>query len=57
MLHKRSNDITLVMMPQCEPCGALHRPAPVRVDTEELRLTFVVHRDFEKRVSGKVEPC
>ncbi len=51
-MSRRSNDVAVVKMPQCKACGSLRRPSPTRVDTEQLRLTFVVHRDFEKKVSG-----
>jgi hypothetical protein len=46
-LSKRPNDVAVIHMPQCEPCGSVRRPAPIRVDTEQLALTFVVHREFK----------
>jgi hypothetical protein len=52
-LNRRSNDLAVVKIPQCESCAAERRPVPIRVDTEELRLTFVVHRDFKKRVGDQ----
>jgi hypothetical protein len=46
--HRR---VTLVIrIPQCEMCASHGRPVPVRVNLEESRMTFVVHKEFESRV-------
>lgn len=48
--RRRSRDTLLIRLPQCKLCASQRRPAPVRVNSEELRLTFVVHRDFKHKV-------
>ena len=50
-LRDRTGDVVIVEIPQCEVCGESGRPAPIRVNSEELRMTFVVHKDFSKQIA------
>jgi len=50
-LRDRTGDVVIVEIPQCEVCGDSGKPAPIRVNSEELRMTFVVHRDFSKQIA------
>lgn len=50
-LRERTADVVVVEMPQCEVCGESGKPAPIRVNSEELRMTFVVHKDFSKQIA------
>lgn len=49
-LRDRTGDVVIVEIPQCEVCGDNGKPAPIRVNSEELRMTFVVHKDFSKQI-------
>ena len=43
-----ARDAVVVRMPQCEACAVGGHPAPVRVNAEELRMTFLVHSRFKQ---------
>ena len=45
----RIGDTMVVRMPQCQACAADGTPVPLRVNSEELRMTFVVHKTFKER--------
>lgn len=49
-LRERTGDSVRIDMPQCEACAAHGPPVPTRVNSEELRMTFVVDRQFKKRI-------
>ncbi len=51
----RVGDVVVARMPQCKLCGANGAPDPIRVNAEELRMTFVVHRQFKEKVLEKAE--
>lgn len=48
--RSRSSDVVVVRMPQCDLCGANGSPDPIRVNSEELHMTFVVHKGFKRRL-------
>ena len=48
--RRRLSDTIVVRMPQCELCAPLGRPKPIRVNTEEYHVTFVVNKSFSERV-------
>ena len=52
-LRDRTGDVVVVEIPQCGVCGDQGKPAPIRVNSEELRMTFVVHRDFRKQIADR----
>lgn len=41
-----SRDVVEVELPQCELCGSEGRPEPVYVDFDNVRMTFVVHKNL-----------
>lgn len=47
-LRQRTKDTIIVEVPQCELCGAEGRPTPISINPNTLRLTFLVHRDFQR---------
>lgn len=51
----RRDDVIRVKVPQCEVCAAQGKPEPISVNTEELRLTFVVHKKFRQAVETAAE--
>jgi hypothetical protein len=48
----RSGETFIVHLPQCDTCGSVRAPKPIRVDRERQTLTFVVHVDFKRRVTS-----
>ena len=50
-LRERSGDFVVVRIPQCEVRAKNGKPAPIRVNSEELKMTFVVHKDFKKQIA------
>lgn len=36
-------------VPQCKECSGREKPKPVHTDFEDMRMTFVVHKNFKKK--------
>ncbi len=51
----RVGDVVIVEMPQCPGCQANGKPEPIRVNAEELQMTFVVHRELQARYAAARE--
>ena len=51
----RIGDMVVVKMPQCDVCRAYGPPDPIRINSEELKMTFVVHKDFKAAVLKESE--
>ena len=51
----RIGDVVVVRMPQCKSCASDGPPMPIRVNSEELRMTFVVHKEFKERNQADVQ--
>ncbi len=47
-LRHRIGDVIVVRMPQCNVCASNGPPIPISVNSEELRMTFVVHKQFKE---------
>ena len=45
----RVSDVAIVRIPQCKTCAQHRKLEPIRVNSEELLLTFVVHKEFRNR--------
>ena len=54
-LRTRTQDLIIVELPQCELCGTLGPPAPIRVNSEELHMTFVVNQKLKQQVQAERE--
>jgi hypothetical protein len=46
----RSGDVLIIRMPQCNACAANGPPEPIAMNSEELRMSLIVHKDFKKKV-------
>ncbi|MEO1998530.1 MAG: hypothetical protein ABGZ17_25075 [Planctomycetaceae bacterium] len=53
-LQSRIGDVVVVQMPQCEICSQHGSPEPVHVNSHELRMTFIVNKDFKNGVLNDV---
>lgn len=45
--RERFSDVIVVHMPHCPRCQAEQPLEPIRINSEELQMTFVVHQDFK----------
>ena len=52
-LRERTGDVIVVRMPQCSSCAGEGKPDPIRVNAEQLSMTFVVHHEFKKQNAGR----
>ena len=52
----KSRVIVTMPVPICEPCFRAAPVEPVSVDFQDGAMTFLVHRDWKRRVTGGVGP-
>ena len=48
--RRRSSDTLVIRVPQCKLCASQGHPRPIRVNSEELRMTLVVDKKFKEKV-------
>jgi hypothetical protein len=36
-------------VPQCDECASREKPKPIHTDFENMRMTFIVHKNFKKK--------
>jgi hypothetical protein len=53
-LRERKGDVIVVRMPQCKSCAMNGTPVPIRVNSEQLQMTFVVNKDLKDRTRPRI---